>query len=187
MLYSIGFCNFPQSLQANAAILLQSRPQPLPFTHLPIYYFHIILPIHTCHHILEDLYIWYKGHVTDGSPHSIGNDIRNSWAPLPHINVTCVSSISWFKNVICSCAVWNIPECTSSLEEYSVSIFTVQYVILLLKDLHATTHAVELQFTIPQASHLSDSSDSLQIPKSWGIFVNVLKVAIYMNQSKVKM
>jgi len=69
--------------------------------------------------------------------------------------------------MICSCAIWNIPECTSSLEEYSVSIFTVQDVILLLKDLHATTHAVELKFTIPQVSHLSDPSDSLQIPKSW--------------------
>jgi len=55
--YSWLFCNFPQSLQVNVAILLQSRPQPLPFTHLPIIYFHIILPIPTCHHILEDLYI----------------------------------------------------------------------------------------------------------------------------------
>jgi hypothetical protein len=71
-----------------------------------------------------------------------------------------------------------------------VSIFTVQDVILLLKDLHATAHAVELKFTIPQASHLSDTSDSLQIPKSWGMQYfrkYVLKVAIYMNQSKEKM
>jgi len=47
-----------------------------------------------------------------------------------------------------------------------VSIFTVQYVILLLKVLHATVHAVEVKFTILQVSHLSDCSVSLQIPKS---------------------
>jgi len=70
---------------------------------------------------------------------------------------------------ICSCAVWNIRVCTNSLEEYSVSIFTVQYVILLLKVLHATVHAVEVKFTILQVSHLSDCSVSLQIPKSWGV------------------
>jgi len=51
---------FVISLQANAAILLQSRPQLLPFTHLPIY-LHIILPIYT----------WF-------SSNSIGNDIGNS-------------------------------------------------------------------------------------------------------------
>jgi hypothetical protein len=62
------FFNFPPYLQANAAMLPQSRPQPIPVTHSSNYHFHIILPIHTCHHILEDLHnMWCTGrHVTEG-------------------------------------------------------------------------------------------------------------------------
>lgn len=176
MLYSTGysrlFCNFPQSLQANAAMLLQSRPQPLPFTLSPIYYFHIILPIHICHHILEDLYnISCKVHVTEGSPQTP----ERAEHCFHTLLVTSVSSISWFNIMIlvalllCSLkytdqyvqTVWKNTVCPSS--QYWMwscywRICMPQHMLCTQTDVHHTT-----------GYHLSNCSVSIQIPKSWGV------------------